>query len=64
MLSLEWYFQGLSRDGSCSEIQSILKNKSHTYFMWSGISVSGLAKKFAGHQGLQLKKVVGPDKKL
>ena len=27
-------------------------------------SVSGLAKKVAGHQGLQLKKVVGPDEKL
>ena len=28
------------------------------------ISVRGLAKKVAGHQGLQLKKVVGPDEKL
>ena len=28
------------------------------------ISVSGLAKKVAGHQGLQLQKVVGPDEKL
>ena len=27
-------------------------------------SVSGLAKKVAGHQGLQLQKVVGPDEKL
>ena len=26
--------------------------------------VSGLAKKVAGHQGLQLQKVVGPDEKL
>ena len=30
----------------------------------SPTSVSGLAKKVAGHQGLQLKKVVGPDNKL
>ena len=28
------------------------------------ISVSGLAKNVAGHQGLQLQKVVGPDEKL
>ena len=28
------------------------------------ISVSGLAKKVAGHQGLQLQKVVGPKKTL
>ena len=27
-------------------------------------SVSGLAKQVAGHQGLQLQKVVGPDEKL
>ena len=27
-------------------------------------SVSGLAKKVAGHQGLQLQKVIGPDEKL
>ena len=27
-------------------------------------SVSDLAKKVAGHQGLQLQKVVGPDEKL
>ena len=27
-------------------------------------SVSGLAKKVAGHQGRQLQKVVGPDEKL
>ena len=27
-------------------------------------SVSGLTKKVAGHQGLQLQKVVGPDEKL
>ena len=27
-------------------------------------SVSGLAKKVTGHQGLQLQKVVGPDEKL
>ena len=30
----------------------------------TGSSVSGLAKKVAGHQGLQLQKVVGPDEKL
>ena len=28
------------------------------------ISVSDLVKKVAGHQGLQLQKVVGPDEKL
>ena len=28
------------------------------------VSVSGLAKKVAGHQGLQLQNVVGPDEKL
>ena len=31
MISVEWYFQGLSRDGSCSEIQSILEKMSHAY---------------------------------
>ena len=49
-----------------AEIVPILKSADSTIQkrLWLIISVRGLAKKVAGHQGLQLQKVVGPDEKL
>ena len=57
---------------SCSQY-SALNNSTYTipiqysmvaYRQTTETSVSDLAKKVAGHQGLQLQKVVGPDEKL